>query len=226
MSPKPTILFVPGAWHKATCYTPLIQNLTAQGYETATADLASVGAVPGLQSWAGDISNIRTAITTLADAGKHIVVAAHSYGSLPAGEAMKDLLLRDRSAAGERGGVVHVVYISAFVLPPSMSLLDALGGTDLPWFRVSESGTEVEPEDPARVFYNDLSEEEQREQIEQLEVFSYRMFGEKTTWAPYREVKCSFVFCTLDNAIPLEVQRGMVQGSGAQFRETTAAESG
>lgn len=225
MSSKPTILFVPGAWHRSACYSPVIQKLQAQGYDTATAELASVGPVPGLQTWADDIANIEKELTALADAGKSIVVVAHSYGSLPAGEAVKGFLLRKREVEGKKGGVVHFVYVSAFVLPPDTSLMDALGGKDLPWFQVSESKLEVEAEDPATVFYNDLSKTEQDKQIEGLRTFSYQMYFQKTTWAPYKEVSSSFVYCTKDNAIPLPIQQGMVKGSGVSFRETTVEAS-
>jgi|SRR5690242_7744466 len=220
-SSKPTILFVPGAWHKSTCYSSVINTLNAHGYPTATAELASVGAVPGLETWAGDISNISSALSPLVEAGKSVVVVTHSYSSLPAGEAIKPHLLRTRTAAGKPGGVVHMVYISAFVLPPATSLMDALGGTDLPWFDVSASQREVEPRGPADVFYNDLPAAEQQRQIDQLQTFSYQMYYQKTTWAPHKEVSSSFVFCTRDNAIPLPVQQGMVKGSGVEFLETT-----
>ncbi|KAF2999849.1 hypothetical protein E8E13_007393 [Curvularia kusanoi] len=221
MSSKPTIVFVPGAWHKSACYTPVINSLKSRSYPTATAELASTGSFPGIQTWSDDIANIQAVLAPLADAGQQIVVVAHSYGSLPAGEAIKDYLLRAREAEGKKGGVVHLVYISAFVLPPETSLMDALGGNDLPWFIVSESKGEVEPRDPATIFYNDLPKEEQDRQIAALETFSYPMYFQKTTWAPYKEVDSSFVYCTIDNAIPLQVQQGMVKGSGAQFKETT-----
>jgi pimeloyl-ACP methyl ester carboxylesterase len=217
---KPTIVFVPGAWHKSGCYDPVIQKLNTQGYETATAELASVGPIPGLQTWADDIASIQKVVASLVDVGKRIVIVAHSYGSLPAGEAIKSFLYHEREAEGRQGGVVHFVYISAFVLPPSTSLMDALGGKDLPWFKVSSSKLEVEPDDPATIFYNDLPKSVQDEQISRLGTFSYQMYFQKTTWAPYKEVASTFVYCSKDNAIPLPVQQGMVQGSGAQFRET------
>jgi pimeloyl-ACP methyl ester carboxylesterase len=202
-----------------------MQALNAQGYETATAELASVGPVPGLQTWADDVSNIQRALSSLTDAGKQVIMVAHSYGSLPAGEAIRGYLSRELQAQGKTGGVVHFVYISAFVLPPATSLMDALGGKDLPWFKVSSSKLEVEPEDPATVFYNDLPKEVQDEQIARLEMFSYQMYYQKTTWAPYKEVNSSFVYCTKDNAIPLPVQQGMVQGGGVAFKETTVEAS-
>lgn len=218
---KPTILFVPGAWHKSTCYAPVMKTLNDHGYPTATAELASVGAIPGLETWADDISNISSALCPLVEAGKSVIVVTHSYSSLPAGEAIKPYLVRTRAAAGKKGGVAHLVFISAFVLPRATSLMDALGVTDLPWFDVSASQREVEPRGPADVFYNDLPAAEQRRHIDQLQTFSYQIYFQKTTWAPHQEVASSFVFCTRDNAIPLPVQLGMVKGSGVQFLETT-----
>ncbi|KAJ4332873.1 hypothetical protein N0V95_009552, partial [Ascochyta clinopodiicola] len=182
MSTKPTILFVPGAWHKSTCYTPVIQALEAQGYPTATAELASVGATPGLKTWADDITNIQSALTPLVTAGKQIILVAHSYSSLPANEAVKDLLAHSRAAQNLPGGVVHIIYISAFILAPGTSLMDALHNTDLPWFSVSADKTHVWPIDPATVFYNDLAPEEQQKHVSELEVFSYQMYFQKATW--------------------------------------------
>lgn len=225
MTAKPTLLFVPGAWHKTACYAPVIEALNKHGYATATAELASVGPKPGLETWADDICNISAVLSTLVNEGKRVIVVCHSYGSLPSGEAVKEYLLRTREAEGKKGGVVHMVYISAFVLPPQTSLMDALGGNDLPWFDVSTSKREVEPINPAEVFYNDLSAAEQKKQIEALETFSYQMFLQKTTWAPYKEVASSFVYCTKDNAIPLQVQQGMIKGSGVEFLEATVEAS-
>lgn len=221
MASKPTILFVPGAWHKSACYAPVIESLSTHGYPTATAELASVGPKPGLETWADDVSNIQAVLSPLVEAGKSVVVVAHSYGSLPAGEALKPFLQRAREAEGKKGGVVHIMYISAFVLPAGASLMGGLGGKDLPWFDVSASKREVEPINPAEIFYNDLAPDEQQRQIERLETFSYQMYYQETTWAPYKEVPSSFVYCTKDNAIPLQVQQGMVKGSGADFLETT-----
>ncbi len=217
---KPTILFVPGAWHKAACYTPVIAALENQGYPTSTANLASVGPVPGLPNWDADIAAITCALEPLAEGGKSIVVATHSYGSLPANEALVPFLRSTRAAQGKKGGVVHVVYISAFVLSAGTSLMDALGGQNLPWFDVAPSGTEVYPLNPGEVFYNDLPPAEQDVHIKALLPFSYRMFFQKSSQEPWKSVQCSFVFCTQDKAIPMQVQRGMVDGTGVKFRET------
>ncbi|KAG9203521.1 hypothetical protein G6514_002889 [Epicoccum nigrum] len=219
MSPLPTVLLIPGAWHTPTCYTPLLTHLHSLGYPTATAALPSVGPSPGLSTWAADIASIISVLAPLVDAGKRVIVAAHSYGSLPAGEAIKKFLSCDREARGETGGVAHLVYISAFVLPAGAALMDALGGQDLPWFKVSDDKSNVYPVNPQEVFYNDLAAGEQERHSKALEPFSYAMFKQKTSWAPWERVAVSYVFCTLDGAIPLQVQRGMVQRAGGRWRE-------
>jgi len=70
----------------------------------------------------------------------------HSYGGVPGCEALAEYLsdLEDSKAAGEGKGKVRegwgkvrrLVFCTAFVLPKGGSLMAALGGKDLPWFRV------------------------------------------------------------------------------------------
>lgn len=219
MSTKPTLLFVPGAWHKASCFAPTLDALEAKGYPTATADHASVAPAPGLSTWDSDIASIRTALSALVAAGKSVIVAAHSYGGLPSGEAIRPFLARTRAAASQPGGVVHMMYIASFVLPAQTSLMDALGGQPLPWFAVARDGLTVRALNSGDVFYNDLSPAEQERHTAALEPHAYPVFSEKTSWMPCEEVPCSYVFCTLDKAIPIEKQRAMVEASGVKFAE-------
>ena len=72
----------------------------------------------------------------------------HSYGGVPGCEALAEYLsdLEDGQAAGEGkgkgkgregwGNVRRLVFCTAFVLPKGGSLMAALGGKDLPWFKV------------------------------------------------------------------------------------------
>ena len=77
----------------------------------------------------------------------------------------------------------------------------------------------VNPLEPEEVFYNDLDREEQGRQSKALKPFSYAMFKQKTTWAPWRHVAVSYLFCSLDRAVPVEVQKGMVESTGVPWRE-------
>ena len=56
-------------------------------------------------------------MTDLADAGYPIVLLMHSYGGIVGSNALKDLSLIERKRAGPPGGVVHLIYMVAFILP-------------------------------------------------------------------------------------------------------------
>lgn len=156
MSSTTTIILVPGAWHKPDCFQPVVGHLEQAGFKTDLVSLASVGPQEHLKNFNPDVDVIRKHIEAAADAGQDVVVVAHSYGSIPTSEAIKGLDLKSRQAAGKKGGVVHFFFLSAFIIPEGQTLISAFGGNDLPWFNINEARTEVNPDGPADVFYNDL----------------------------------------------------------------------
>ncbi|KAF2753372.1 alpha/beta-hydrolase [Pseudovirgaria hyperparasitica] len=221
MTAKPTIIFVPGAWHLASGYDAVIAELKDAEYDAVKVELPSIGVEPGLQTWEKDVESVRSAISKTVEAGKDAVLVAHSYGSMPANEAVKGFEKTARQEQGKSGGIISYVYCTAFVLPEGLSLIDALGGNDLPWWKKSQNDTIVEPIDPATIFYNDLNAEAQKNWISKLKTFSYRMFYHKSTYAAWRHLPSWYIYCTLDNAIPHPVQQSMVQGTGVNFRSVT-----
>ena len=66
--------------------------------------------------------------------GKDVIVVCHSYGGVLASEAIHQSLSRKvRAAEGKEGGVVHIVYLCAFIIPEGESLASALGGSLPPY---------------------------------------------------------------------------------------------
>ncbi|KAF2450681.1 alpha/beta-hydrolase [Karstenula rhodostoma CBS 690.94] len=217
--PKPTILFVPGAWHLPSCYDLVSAPLSAAGFPTFSVSLPSNSHTP-ISSFEPDIAAIRSTLAPLVEGGKDVVIVAHSYGSVPANEALKGFTQRERAGRGEQGGVLHYVFISAFVTSVGVSLMDALQGEDLPWFIVQEDKMLVRPGNPREVFYGDLEAAEAETWVGRLVPFSYQCYFGKTTYAAYAHVESTFVFCTEDRAIPMQVQEGMVAAAeeqGAKF---------
>ncbi|KAF9728988.1 hypothetical protein PMIN06_010440 [Paraphaeosphaeria minitans] len=217
--PKPTILFVPGAWHLPSCYDLVSTPLSAAGFPVLSVSLPSNSHTP-IPSFEPDIAAIRAALKPLVESEKNVVLVAHSYGSVPANEAIKGLTRREREARGEQGGVLHYVFISAFITPVGVSLMDALQNKDLPWFIVQEDKMLVRPDTPREIFYGDLSDEAAAKWVQRLVPFSYQCYHGKTRYAAYGEVQTTFVFCTEDKAIPISVQEGMVAAAeqqGAKF---------
>lgn len=132
----------------------------------------------------------------------------HSYGGVPGSEALAPYLT-PRPKPGY-GKILRLVYIAAFVLPVGGSLIAALQNKPLPWFIVSKDGELVEPDQPEEIFYNDLEPAVAGPLIEKLKPHAYRTFWSEMTVAPWKEVKATYVMCSLDNAIPLPVQELMV----------------
>lgn len=219
-----TVLFVPGAWHTSNCFDPVIQNLPPTHYKTLKVHLPT-NTINANQhrSFAPDIAAIRSQLEQAIASGDHVMIVAHSYGSVPANEAIKGLDSQTRRAKGLKGGVSHLFFCTAFILAEGQSLMSALGGTDLPWFRVSEDRLEVVPLEPERVFYNDCDERVTRKAVAQLVPHSYLSYYSCCTYAAWRRVPSTFLYCLKDAALPMAVQRMMVEqiAKGYEIRTET-----
>lgn len=139
LAEKPTIVFTPGAWHGPQSFDLVRAGLTLKGYPSEAITLPSVGAEPATVTLNEDAAVLRETLTTLADAGKQIVLVVHSYGGMVGSNAVKDLGWQQRAAANKKGGVIMMVYLAAFAAPGGTSLVDMLNGSFLPWMRADVS---------------------------------------------------------------------------------------
>ncbi|KAL8243650.1 hypothetical protein R6Q59_009908 [Mikania micrantha] len=219
-APKPTLVLVPGAWHKPEAFAPMTSLLESAGYTCVGINLPSVGPDP-IDSIEPDVQAIRAVVKAQIDQDRDVLVLAHSYGSVPMGEAVKGLDKASVRKDGGTGGVVHLVYCTAFAPTKGTSLMDVLGRKDLPWFKVSDDKKLVDPEDPGEVFYGDVDEELKASSIKALETFSYQCFYSKVSWEPWRDIPATYILCPADKAIPLECQKGMVGAANGKFKEET-----
>lgn len=139
---KPIFLFVPGAWHQPEAFDGIRALMAKRGLQTAVVALPSVGAEPPTKGLHDDIDHVRATITHLADDGRQVVVVAHSYGGMVCSGAVQGLEYSTRQArsdSGQKGGVIMLVYMTAFVAPKGSTLLDMLGGEWLPWMKFDVS---------------------------------------------------------------------------------------
>lgn len=132
---KPTVLFVHGSWHNPNHFRRVRDLFEAKGYSTSCPLHPSIGKLPpiGLKE---DAKCIRDELKSLVDIQeKNVIVVAHSYGGIVATEALHAEFAKiARQEKGISGGVVHLVYMCAFLLPLGDSLATALGGEELPPF--------------------------------------------------------------------------------------------
>jgi pimeloyl-ACP methyl ester carboxylesterase len=211
------IIFVPGAWHSPDCFNSVIENLEKSGHSTDKVHLASVGPPKHLSDFGNDVEIIRSHIIRAVDAGLKVVLVAHSYGGIPSSEAIKDLDHETRQKNNEPGGVVHLFLCSSFIIDEGHSLSSAFGGQDLPWYSVTHDRLEVNPTTPAETFYNDMSDEASDRAVNQLKPHSYQTFHSKCTYAAWKVVPSTYLYCLKDAAIPISVQRSMVENTAGGY---------
>ena len=225
---KPTILFVPGAWHSSHCFDQVSDILKQTGYPTDFVELPSVGPSKHLANFDPDVEAIRKQVTKAVSGGQDVVIVAHSYGGIPMCEAMKGLATKGPES-GKQGNVKHLIFCASFVIPEEASLMSTLGGQDLPWFRVTPDKLEIRPDSPEEIFYGDLTPEVTAEAVAKLKPHSYQSMHSPLTYAAWKHVPSTYIYCTQDAAIPIAVQKMMVEqtakGTGMRTEELDASHS-
>ena len=124
----PTLLLTPGSWHTPASQIYLQTALQNAGYPTQTIAHPTNGADPPSKTLTDDTTNLRHTLSHLIEQeGKDVVLIAHSYGGLVISNAAKGLGKKDRDKQGLQGGIVLMVYMTAFLVPKGKSLFEALG---------------------------------------------------------------------------------------------------
>ena len=112
----PTIVIVPGACQTPEFYEDLAHSLQHQGFATEVVSTPSVGASPGLLTFAEDVEAVRKTIVRLADQDRDVILLMHSYGGIPASAASQGLGKAERTKAGKAGGIIRLLYVASFAL--------------------------------------------------------------------------------------------------------------
>ena len=131
MASKPIILLIPGSFSVAAMYYTLQNLLVTAGYDTYVNTLPSASRNPPElpASLKDDAHFFSCIIEKLVDQDKEIVLLGHSYGGLVASESAKGHSRRERSARGQRGGIVRLIFLTAIVLLEGQSVIGQQGET-------------------------------------------------------------------------------------------------
>lgn len=113
MAGKPTLLFVPGAWHLPTCYDKIIAILEKRhGFECDSITLPSTTGSPEA-TFKDDLDTARNAITKHISRGQDVVVIAHSYGGMVANSAIKDFTYSKTASSTAKAHVTGLILIAS-----------------------------------------------------------------------------------------------------------------
>jgi len=215
---RPSLILVPGSFALPEYYDPMFEKLRAKGVDIRGIHLPSVG-LRTLEGRPGppptmydDAAFIAKEVEKEADAGKDVVVIGHSYGGVPVSQFPQGLSKAQRQEQGKPGGLVALAYLTCLVPALGESAMSVLA------FAPPENKTEMDvdetgwmwhsaPEKTAAICLNHLSPEEGTAWIKRFPRHSAVSFTNELTYAGYKDVPVSWLFCEEDLCILPHMQK-------------------
>lgn len=160
-SSRVSLILVHGAWHSPKCFGSLVTILEdgPSPYKCVLVTLPSVGCPESSRSrntWQPDIAAVSDAIQHEINNASRVVVVAHSYGSLPASEALRGVDSKKAS----------LLIIAGYLSDVGTTILSGNGGAIPPACDVV--GDIVQTKNPTYYFYHDIPEADQVQSAEDL----------------------------------------------------------
>jgi pimeloyl-ACP methyl ester carboxylesterase len=191
-----TVVLVHGAWGGSWIWERVVPLLERRGIAAVTVDLPSVGGDPADPPGLLDDA---AAVAAVLDA--HVgpfVVCGHSYGGMVV-----------TVASAGRTDVARLVYLCAFMPDIGESLFTLTGGA-APWIDVLADGrTLPDLARMAAVGYADCDDETRTAAIARLRPQVTAPFTEVVAAAGWHELPATYVVCTEDASLPVDLQRGV-----------------
>lgn len=133
MTSLPTVVLIPGAFHVASAMDVLSAELQQAGINTRSMGLVTVNHAN--LTLKDDIQALLTGILQplILQERKDIMLYLHSYAGFPGSAAIAGLSKQERSAKGEDGGIIGLIYQSGFCPTPGDTLVKMIGGNYAPW---------------------------------------------------------------------------------------------
>lgn len=216
---KLSILLVHGAWHCPSSYSKLSAALRAAGYEVHVPELTSVdGSSPAKGDLETDTALIRSAAEELVKDGRTVIALLHSYGGQVGTNALYQLGVGEREKQGLTGGISHLIYLCAFILPQGWSTYDqaeSMGTSNSLKGRlkldIKDDGN-CTMADPRGQLINNLSDEEAASAyIATLGPWSLKCMRQPLSHCAWKEIPATYIHTTKDETLRLASQQVMVK---------------
>lgn len=229
MVDKPTLIFIPGAWHKPQCYGKVIKLLQDEhSFKCISVTLPSTNNNPDA-TFKDDLDAARDAIVSEIKECRDVVVIAHSYGGQVGNSCIKGLT-RPKShsshSPSSKGYVIALILIASGFSITGLAFMDPLFGIPPPFWRVNnETGFAELTGDSRERFYHDLSPEEGEYWVSQLTTQSLKSLfeGGQHVYAGWKDVATWYVGTVEDKGLPVVIQRiqvGVAKGQGGVVHHT------
>jgi pimeloyl-ACP methyl ester carboxylesterase len=215
MSSKPTLIFVPGAWHSPDTWNKVTAELEPQGYKSICISLPTTLSDP-TKGLFDDINETRKYILAETSQGRDVVVVVHSYGGMVGPSAIKGLT----EATSERPGrVIGIALMATGYCATGVGFLEGIGGSPPPFWKAdTETGYATLIVDTRELFYHDLPEEEGNYWVSRLLKHALKPLTDsgEHVYSGWKDVPTRYLVTTDDKTFPLEVQLAIGQGAKEQ----------
>ncbi|OBT56729.1 hypothetical protein VE04_03902 [Pseudogymnoascus sp. 24MN13] len=245
MSNLPTLVFVPGAWHKPTCYDKIIKPLEEQHKLKCIRVTLPSGSGDPEATFKNDIDAAQDAISSETTQGRNVVVIAHSYGGMVGSSAIKgfykpqdtssttSLSTSDQSQSPAKGYVIGLILIASGFTFTGLAFMDPFFGHPPPSWRVNkETGYDELVIPPRELFYHDVPAEDAEHAVSQLTPQSLKSLfeGGEYSYAGWLHVPAWYIGTVEDRGLPVVAQRlnvGMAREMGCpvEHRELQTSHS-
>ena len=211
-----TIVLVHGAWHTPPVYQTFIDALRARGFTVHCPRLPSCnGASPPTASLPEDIACVRDIVNDLVSAGQRVLMLMHSYGGAVGTDAIEDFTIDSRAAAGLPGGVIHLVYLCAYMLQQGSSVWDIVqrAGYEALWpdfVKDVDDGT-CFPKDPRWMFFDQVEKDSADQALRHLVRFPLSALKTPSKGEAWRRIPTTYAFTCMDYGVPARYQDMMLR---------------
>ncbi|KAI1283556.1 alpha/beta-hydrolase [Xylaria sp. FL0933] len=203
-SSRPVIVIIHGAFLGPPCYRKLGCSLTKAGFEVHVPELPTLnGARPPTSSLNEDTKFIRSYVGGILDQGHSVIAIMHSYGGQVGTNALAGMGIESRAARGLKGGVCHLIYMTAFALPENTSSIDKVT-------EMGHLGLIPLVYDIAEDMITD-NEHEVEEFLANLKIWNGNAMYQKIERCAWREIPVTYIYTSKDTCVPLEYQESMVK---------------
>ena len=229
MSEKPTLVFVPGAWHKPQCYDKIIKILQDKhNIKCLSVTLPSTMNNPNA-TFKDDVDAARQIITAETTSGRDVIVISHSYGGIIGSSSIKGLTRNQKSAtasSSEHGYVKAQILIASGFAITGLALMDPLFGIPPPFWRINkETGYAEFVQNPRDFLYHDVPQDEADYWVSQLMTQSLKALfeGGEFAYDGWKGIPNWYIGTSEDKALPVVMQRvgvGMARAQGGVVYHT------
>lgn len=212
---EPVIVLVHDMWHTPGVYGSYLTALQQATFTVYCPQLPTCNLSLPLdkRTVTNDLFALSGLLKSLLVAGKKVIMIMHGYGGILGSNIPRTWSFDYRAGRGKLGGIIHLLYMCAYILPSGHSIAD-LGS----WGNTT--GTYHLPGNLQRDFFAGVSPEEARRCIDLLVPIPEEAVRTTLKQEAWRHIPCTYLFTRNNFAVWLELQRVMAEPlkrSGKQY---------